>query len=247
MITLKRKCEIASRYEKSRALVSVLDTNLTLVYANESNLNIDSLFVLCIGEHSVLTNCEASTGGGINDGGCSEFQLILAEKLEPDYLFECDEMNEAAVLQRGDFIVDQYQNLQYFTANIGCLPPNRDATLKLQIATQCDVTNQGAVRFFLPSVCTPRYIHRQKMQVPIDIENSLSFFLNPNEEADPSCPAKIPNLSNLAQKIEQNLMPYTFEFALNINSPCLLSGKRSIIFSVLLKITDDIFSSCDAY
>ena len=64
------------------------------------------------------------------------------------------------------------------------------------------------------------------MKVPLDIENTLSFFLNPNEEnAVSGCSRlKIPNLSNLAQKIEQNLMPYTFEFALKINSPCLLSG-----------------------
>ena len=198
----------------------IAGTNVSLVYSNESTQNIDCIFVLFLGEHSVLTNFEATVGGSH-----AELSLFLAEKLEPDYLFECDEVSEASVLQRGDFIVDQHQNHQYFTGNIGCLGPNRDAELKLELATQCDVTADGAIRFYLPSVCTPRYIHRHKMQVPLDIENTLSFFLNPSEESNSSTGlTKVPNLSNLAQKTEQNLMPYTFEFALKVNSPCLLSG-----------------------
>ena len=219
---IARSCKFHIRARLGK-FVLFSGTSVNLIYSNESTLNIDCLFVLFLGEHSVLTNFEATVGKQ------TELSLFLSEKLEPDYLFECDEISEASVLQRGDFIVDQHQNHQYFTGNIGCLGPNKDAQLKLELSTHCDVTSDGAIRFFLPSICTPRYIHRHKMQVPLDIENTLSFFLNPSEEANSTggFATKVPNLSNLAQKTEQNLMPYTFEFALKVNSPCLLSGVYS--------------------
>jgi Ca-activated chloride channel family protein len=183
-------------------------------YHNTENVPVEAVYSFPLDESCAVSGFEVEIGG----------KRIVGKIEEREQAFE--KYDDAMAKGHGAFLVDQ-DRPNIFTASVGNLLPNQEATVRLTYVTELEQSGD-AIRLMVPTTISPRYIPKETMAkmdpseldhitpptvagpVPYGLKLSVDFEAG-GDVREVSCPSHPARVALSGRRVQVELMGDTIQ------------------------------------